>query len=61
MSSEEKPAPLEVALAVVVLPELYRRSPLSKSRLFEEEKLLNGRVIVAPMIDKGAEAAALNC
>ncbi len=46
---------------VVLVPELERRSPSNKSRLFEIEELVNGRVVLAPITAKGAEATALNC
>ncbi len=45
---------------VVLVPELERRAPATKSRLFEWEELLDGGVILAPIAAKGDEAALLN-
>ncbi len=45
---------------VVLVPELERRSPPTKSRLFEWEELLDGGVILAPIAAKGDEATSLN-
>lgn len=45
---------------VVLVPELERRAPTSRSRLFEWEELLDGRVVLAPIAAKGKDATALN-
>ncbi len=45
---------------VVLVPELERPAPKSKTHLFEWEELLSGNVIVAPISAKGEDATTLN-